>query len=87
MQESKEEFNEQYDPSIDPVFYCKDCLSLSIRGDENLSYCDKCGSTDIKSDLIVNWENLFINKYGVKYIKNGRSKILQSLDRRVSHRF
>ena len=35
-----------------PVFYCKRCLSLKIRGisdsipDSN--YCDSCGSADIE---------------------------------------
>ncbi len=35
--------------SID-VFWCKHCLSLKIRRlnlSTNISYCDKCGNTDI----------------------------------------
>lgn len=54
-----------------PVFYCKHCLSLNIRtlnDDEDLDYCDNCGSTEIASCQIEEWENVYENKYGYKYI-------------------
>lgn len=57
-----------------PVFYCKRCLSLKIRGisdsipDSN--YCDSCGSADIEQSHIGEWEQKYIDMYGHKYINN-----------------
>lgn len=60
-----------------PVLYCKNCLSLSIRnalnkGQENkideLDYCDKCNSTAITIGTIEEWENLYIEKFGHRYL-------------------
>lgn len=50
------EYNEE------PVFYCKNCLSLSIRHVHNINdseYCDKCGSTNIETTSIKEWEELY----------------------------
>lgn len=64
------EYNEE------PVIYCSHCLSLDIRGFSNIDYCNECGSTDMSMDNIKNWEQLYEDKYGVKYLerrnKNGR---------------
>lgn len=53
-----------------PVFYCKNCLSLKIRGVEEYNYCDECGSTDIEETSIFNWEEMYKNKFGVSYLNN-----------------
>lgn len=56
------------DYNSEPVFYCKHCLSLFIMTEEGLDdYCDKCGSTDIASCSIEEWEKLYIKKYGHKF--------------------
>jgi hypothetical protein len=49
---SKEEYNNE------PVYYCKQCLSLKIRDVEhidNSEYCDDCGYTDIGETTIDKW--------------------------------
>lgn len=54
-----------------PVLYCKHCLSLKIRNIpvvEDSDYCDDCGSTDTGKCLIQEWETLYKNKYGHKYL-------------------
>lgn len=56
----KEEFN------IEPIYYCKNCLSLRIRDVAHLSgseYCDECGSTDIGVTDITTWDKLYTEKY------------------------
>ena len=68
----KEEYNNE------PVFYCGVCLSLKIKEYDNEEvhkimkdsncYGAMCTSTDISSALIVDWEKMFQNKYGYKYI-------------------
>lgn len=54
----------------EPVFYCKHCLSLNIRSISGMDYCDKCSSTDIEQCNIEEWENLYIQKYGHKFLDN-----------------
>lgn len=61
---SQQEYNN------DPVFFCKHCLSLRVRNVDGQDYCDECGSTDIMVDSIEEWENIYIAKYGHKYISN-----------------
>lgn len=60
----KSEYNNE------PVFYCKHCLSLKIRdaGLPDLLYCDDCGSSNILSTSIVEWEKLYENKHGFKFL-------------------
>jgi hypothetical protein len=51
----------------EPVFYCKDCLSLKIRDVEHIDdseYCDACGSTDIGTASIEEWDAMYVAKYG-----------------------
>lgn len=45
------------------VFYCKHCLSLKIRSADQQDYCDDCGSADIESASIFDWEKLYKEKY------------------------
>lgn len=56
----------------EPVFYCKNCLSLKVRDIPNVEdsdYCDECGSTDIEKNSIEEWEKLYENRYGHKYLE------------------
>ena len=58
---------EEYDK--EPVFYCKDCLSLcSLPLEEVLDYCDDCGSTNIGETDIHTWEAMYEKKYGIKFL-------------------
>lgn len=62
---TKEDYN------MEPVFYCKNCLSLRIRDVEhidNSEYCDECGSTDIQQTSIEEWEALYQTKYGHRFL-------------------
>lgn len=56
------------DYNSDPVFFCKHCLSLRIRDVDNNDFCDECGSIDIDTSNISEWETLYEEKYGHKYI-------------------
>lgn len=65
MDNSKQEYNKE------PVFYCKNCLSLKIKTvqvDSNLDYCDECGSTDIAQTSIEEWRDIYKNRYGTDYL-------------------
>lgn len=65
MGESKDVYNEE------PVFYCKQCLSLKVKavpGIEGLDYCDCCGSTDIETAHIETWKQLYREKFGFDYL-------------------
>ena len=58
------EYNEE------PVHYCKRCLSLNIRVDENgEEFCEECTSTNIVETDIFNWENLYEQMYGHSFLK------------------
>lgn len=68
----------------DPVFYCKDCLSLKIHSIpqlDNSDYCETCGSNNVGQCSIEEWEQLFESKYGYKYLEeNGRDKYARGKD-------
>lgn len=54
----KEEYNNI------PVVYCKNCLSLKIRVlDEDVDYCDDCGSTELASTDIETWKEMWEKRY------------------------
>lgn len=55
--DKKKEYNEE------PVYYCKNCLSLNILTFENTDYCDSCGSTSIDTTDIETWKKEYRNKY------------------------
>lgn len=52
----------------EPVHYCKSCLSLSIKiiGDpkDNDSLCTFCNRTDIGQAHILEWREMWKEKYG-----------------------
>lgn len=56
-----------------PVYYCRKCLSLNIKSvgtEEGCEFCDECGSTDIVTTTIEEWENLYKNKHGHRYLES-----------------
>lgn len=61
----QEQYNEE------PVFYCKNCLSLRIKTVQvgsNLEYCDECGSTDIEQTNIEEWRAIYKDRYGIDFL-------------------
>lgn len=52
----------------EPVYYCKDCLSLRVVSDAGIDYCDVCGSTSIGECSIEEWEVLYSERYNKKFI-------------------
>ena len=64
--EEKQNYNEE------PIFYCKSCLSLKIRSVPNMEdseFCDECSSTDIGQCSIEEWEKMYIERYGHRYLE------------------
>lgn len=59
---------ESYDD--EPVFYCKRCLSLNIKQMPitDQEYCGECGSADIATIGIDEWNLMYREKYGHDYI-------------------
>lgn len=78
MGSSKRMDKEIYDAI--PVFYCKQCLSLRIKGlpgNNNIDFCDDCNSTDISTADIFTWEELYKQRYGnylINLERNGREE-------------
>lgn len=58
----------------EPVFYCKDCMSLAILNVDNYNYCRDCGSTDVDVCMIDDWEQMYELKHGVKFLKESKKK-------------
>lgn len=62
---------EQNEYNDEPVYFCKHCLSLNIRHILDLKdseFCDDCGSTNIEHCSIEEWEKLYKDKFGHKYL-------------------
>lgn len=53
----------------EPVYYCKNCLSLAIQiignPEDEDSVCLNCNRTDIVKTDIFTWRNMWKEKYGV----------------------
>ena len=65
-EKEKQNYNEE------PVFYCKSCLSLKIRSVPNMEdseFCDECSSTDIGQCSIEEWEKMYTERYGHRYLE------------------
>lgn len=57
---TKEDYNRE------PVFYCKKCLSLAIIAYNEAGiheYCNSCGSIDIATTTIEEWQQMYSEKY------------------------
>ena len=56
---------------LEPVSYCPKCYSLKIGyvpGVEGMEYCMDCGCLDIASTDIYEWEKLYEERYGHKFV-------------------
>ena len=67
MEESEKYTIEDY--NNEPVHYCKHCLSLKIKIVGGYDFCDECGSTDILTAHIDEWEKLYEQRYGHKFLE------------------
>lgn len=62
---TRAEFNRE------PVHFCKHCLSLDIQTDEFAGdFCADCGRTDIRELTISQWEQLYKDTYGYKFLES-----------------
>lgn len=65
---------EEYD--LEPVSYCPKCYSLKIGyipGVEDSDYCMKCGCVDVVTGNIHEWEKLYEDRYGHKFVIGRKS--------------
>lgn len=61
---TKEDYNKE------PVFYCKKCLSLAIIAYNEAGieqYCNSCGSIDIATTSIEDWQTKYKERYNKEY--------------------
>lgn len=56
------------DYNLEPVTYCKNCLSLAIRIIDETDYCDDCGNTDTAEMNFLEWETAYEQKHGFKFL-------------------
>lgn len=70
---SKKTKIEEYDS--EPVTFCSKCYSLNIRHDDSLDLdcCGECGCTDFRTSSVEEWENLYKNRFGHKFIEASRN--------------
>jgi len=60
---------EDYDN--EPVYYCKQCLSLNIRQFPNLPdrwYCGDCGTSETAEASFDEWKEMYRKRYGHDFI-------------------
>ena len=69
---SKKEYNDE------PVFYCKNCLSLSIKEISNagLYVCLECGTPKQEEAHIDEYQKLYIERYGKPFLSTEASEEL-----------
>ena len=58
-----------------PIDYCKSCLKIKIKEVDlnsskgtKVSYCGDCGSTEIDSAHVTEWEEKYVERYGKKFL-------------------
>lgn len=68
MKNGKLNHDNQYNE--EPVYYCESCLSLKILNYSGIvdCYCGECTSTRIAQCNIQEWEKLYEQKYGYKFL-------------------
>jgi hypothetical protein len=56
--------------NAEPVYYCANCYSLKIAYEDTLDLdcCMDCGSSNIKTTSIENWEALYKRRYGKPFV-------------------
>ena len=63
--------NDVYDS--EPIIFCARCLSLKIKHEDiiDADYCADCGSSNVRVASLSEWESLYEQKYGHKYVVKG----------------
>ena len=66
----------------EPITYCKTCLSIHIKTVEfpdteagenrNVHYCVPCGNTELTEAHIEEWEDLYEEKYGERFLTKSK---------------
>lgn len=66
---SKQDKIKEYDE--EPVVFCSRCYSLKIIHEDvfDSDCCGECGCTDVKTSSFKEWERLFKNRYGHKFVE------------------
>ena len=68
----------------DPITYCKTCLSIYIKTiefekgpggeDREVDYCVPCGNTELETVYLSEWEDLYEERYGERFLTNKKDK-------------
>jgi len=62
-----------------PVTYCKTCLSIKIKtvdiegSEEGIDYCVTCSNTDMDTTHISEWEDMYEEKYGERFLTSSKN--------------
>ena len=67
------------DYNNEPVHYCKQCLSLKIKIVGGFDFCDDCGSTNITTAHIDDWDRLYQERYGESFLESGEKDYYSKL--------
>jgi len=72
----QQEFNNE------PICYCKSCLSIMVKTvkfpdteggkERDVDYCVPCGSTEIESSHVSEWEDMYEEKYGERFFTKNK---------------
>lgn len=59
------------DYDSEPVTYCAKCYSLKVFYEDTVGMdcCRDCGCTDLRTSSFEEWENLYKQKYGHKFLE------------------
>ena len=65
-------------PNNEPITYCKTCLSIHVKTvklhNGDVDYCVPCGNTDLETAHILEWEDLYEERYGERFITESKKK-------------
>lgn len=66
--------NKSNDYDEEPIKYCTRCYSLKIGYEDmtDTEYCMECGCSDISESSIYDWEMLYENRYGHKFVNRSK---------------
>jgi hypothetical protein len=64
----------------EPITFCKTCLSILIKTTtmqdtgQEVDYCVACSNTDMDSTHITEWEDMYEEKYGERFLTSLKGK-------------
>ncbi len=62
----------------EPITYCKTCLSINIKTahmedtGQHVDYCIDCSNTDMEECHISEWEDLYEERYGERFLTKSK---------------